>query len=268
MSYLKFIIFLFFTISNIYAQENWINYVVKKEKGIMSISVDVNLLNQKPNYKNLLIVGSQFSVGCLKNGFPDEKGLENIYTFSDSTAIIIDKLTKNRLAGIITYQCMGLDVFYVKDTINLRKNLTELYDRSFKNTTNHIYINYDKKWDYYKKNLNPEYYSNDFIIDHQYLTELVYDGDDLSQKRNLTHWFYFNSLKKRTEFVKELKIYKFSIDSLNYKKEKSYPYELQASHEDYINPQSISELTKLLKVIAELSKGQYDGWSTEVVKKE
>ncbi|MEN8124729.1 MAG: DUF695 domain-containing protein [Bacteroidota bacterium] len=267
MSYLKFIIFFFFTISNIYAQEDWINYVVKKKKGIMSITIDMDLAYKKPNYKNLLIVGTSFRRGCLNNGFPNEEGLKKLSTFSDSSAIIINKLTKNRLVGIITYQCMGLDVFYVKDTLGIRKNLNELFDKSFKNTAKYIFIEFDKKWNYYKKNLYPEFNSDDFFIDQQFLSEMVFEGDDLTEKRNLTHWFYFNKLKKRNELVDVLKKYNFSIDSLNFKKENRYPYELQVSHKTSIEPESIIKLTETLKVYAEIFKGQYDGWSLKVIEK-
>ena len=265
-STLKHFLFFFFIISNIYAQEDWINYVVKKEKGIMSITIDMDLAYNKPNYKNLLIVGSNFRRGCLKNGFPNNEGIDLLSTFSDSTALIINKLTKNQLVGIITYQCMGLDVYYVKDTLDIRKNLNDLFNKKFKNTTKYIFIEFDKKWSYYKKNLYPDFNSDDFFIDQQFLSEMVFQGDDLTNKRNLTHWFYFNKIKKRNEFVDLLKKYKFSIDSLNYKKEKTYSYELQASHKEYIDPESIIKLTETLKVYAELFKGQYDGWSTEIIK--
>ena len=266
-STLKYSILLFFTISNIHAQEDWINYVVKKDKGIMSITIDMDLVYKKPNYKNLLIVGPNFRRKCLKNGFPNKEGLELLSAFSDSTAAALDKLTKNRLVGIITYQCMGLDVFYVKDTLDLRKNLNELFDRNFKSITKYVIIDYDKKWNYYKNTMYPDFNSDDFFIDHQYLSELVFEGDDLTKKRTIIHWFNFNREKKRNEFVELLKKFNFKIDSLNYKKENKYPYELQISHKGLIDPESIIKLTEKFKIYSELFKGQYDGWSTELIQK-
>ena len=229
----------------------------------MSISVDMNLVYKKPNYKNLLIVGPNFRRKCLKNGFPNEEGLELLTTFSDSTAILVDKLTKNKLVGIVTYQCMGLDVFYVKDTLGLRKNLNELFDRNFKSITKYVIIDFDKKWNYYKNNLYPDFYSDEFFIDHQFLSDMVFEGDDLTEKRNIKHWFYFSKEKKRDELIEILKKYNYSIDSLNYKKENKYPYELQASHKDFIDPESIVKLTEALKLYTEWLKGKYDGWSIE-----
>ena len=112
------------------AQDNWETYLINKEKGLMSVSVNMDLNVDKPNYKNLLIVGTT-TRKCLKNGYPNVDGLEDLYTFSDSVANTIDKITKSRLAGIITYQCAGLDVFYVKDTLNLRKNIYETINKNF-----------------------------------------------------------------------------------------------------------------------------------------
>jgi len=55
----------------------------------MSISIDLDFNDYKPNYKNLLIVGTNYKK-CLKNGFPDKGGLEELFSFSDSVAINLD----------------------------------------------------------------------------------------------------------------------------------------------------------------------------------
>ncbi len=49
------------------AQDNWETYLINKEKGLMSISVNMDLNVTKPNYKNLLIVGTN-TRKCFKNG--------------------------------------------------------------------------------------------------------------------------------------------------------------------------------------------------------
>jgi len=112
------------------AQDDWIEYVSIKEKGPMSVSLDLKLDLIKPNYSNLLIVGGQFK-NCLNNGFPSEDSLDKIFAFSDTTLVAIDKITKNRLAGYITFQCMTFDVFYVKDTLNLRAELNKTFFDNF-----------------------------------------------------------------------------------------------------------------------------------------
>ena len=135
--------------SSSYAQSDWVNYLVEKEKGVMSIHVDLSLNISKPLYKKLLIVGTNYKKDCFKNGFPKEKGSEKLYRFSDSVATTINKSTKYKLAGVLTYKCYGFDVYYVKDTLDLRKNINDMIGRSFESETdNYILIQDDNKWTY------------------------------------------------------------------------------------------------------------------------
>jgi len=271
-------IYTFFLLSlTINAQDNWETYLVKKEKGLMSISVNMDLNVTKPNYKNLLIVGTN-TRKCFKNGYPNPDGLEDLYTFSDSVANAIDKVTKSRLAGIITYQCAGLDVFYVKDTLNLRENLDETIHKNFFQTKSYTFIERDKNWDYYDNSLYPKDLSEDFFINQDFLRQLVEEGDDLAEPRELKHWVYFNNPKKRVKFIDEIKKLEFAVDSVNYKKDKkfvdvqnsfyysrvrSYPFEIKISRKDSINPLSISKLTFMLQALTKSLNGKYDGWGFE-----
>ncbi len=249
--------------SNILAQEDWVEYVIIKDKGVMSVSLDLRLDLYRPKYKNLLVVGSRFNK-CLKNGFPTEDSLNDIFTFSDSTSVLIDKMTPNRLAGFMTYQCMAFDIYYVKDTTGLRNEMTKLIKKKFDPRQTYILIERDKSWDYYRNFLYPRDFSSEFLIDQNYLHDLVLQGDDLKGLRKVNHWVYFKGIKNRNLFGEKLKKLKFSLDSIAYRKERGFPYELKVSRQDSIDPASIYRLTSMLRVLAFSMNGEYDGWSTEV----
>lgn len=261
------LIFLIFFNLTVNAQEYWESYVLQKEKGPITIGVNMKYEYARPNYKNLLVIGNHTSK-CHKNGYPTEEGLEEMYVFSDSIAKIIDGLTKSRLVGILTYQCSGFDVFYVKDTTNLRKTIATQIDKSFNNSKTYLKIEGDKKWKYYHDSLYPEDDSYEFLMNHELLTGLVYNGDDLTQPREIKHWFYFLRNKKRQKFIDKIRTLDFTIDSVNYKKKRSHPYELQVSRKDSINPNSILKLTKTLTSFANLLYAEYDGWSADLIKKD
>lgn len=244
------------------AQDDWIEYVSIKDKGVMSISLDLSLDLGKPNYKNLLIVGGKFKK-CLKNGFPSEESLSHVYAFSDSTAVTIDKITPNRLVGYITYQCMAFDIFYVKDTIDLRRELDTKFEMNFPNTKNFVEIKKDAKWGYYNNFMYPRNFSSEFLIDQDFLHDLVLQGDDLKGMRKVNHWIYVKNLDKRKVLEKKLQKLNFSMDSIAYKKDFDLPYLLTISRQDSIDPISIYELTTLLRKISDSVNGYYDGWSTE-----
>lgn len=254
-------ILLFFT--KLTAQEEWIDYVVMREKGVMSISADLEVDISRPNYKNLLIIGTKFD-GCMSNGFPKEAGLQQLFAFSDSIATAINKVTRNRLVGIITYQCMGFDIYYVKDTLSLRKNLQQVISQNFNIPETFISMREDKLWSYYYELLYPQNFSIEFMIDQNYLYGLALQGDDLKGLRKVDHWLYFKKLKNRNQAGERLKMLEFSLDSIAFDKKRNYPYELHISRKDSITPTSIYQLTTMMRVLSTAFNAEYDGWSTEL----
>lgn len=256
---------LFFTKLN--AQEDWVDYVTMKNKGLMSISVDLEVDISKPNFKNLLIIGTKYDA-CMANGFPKEAGLEQLFNFSDSIASAIDKVTRSRLVGIITYQCMGFDIYYLKDTLSLRNNLKEVIAKNFNPPESFIGISEDKLWTYYYELLYPGNFSIEFLIDQNYLLDLALQGDDLQGLRKVEHWLYFKKLKNRNRASERLEMLDFSLDSIAFDKNRSYPYELHISRKDSVNPSSINQLTTMLRLLCTSFNAQYDGWSTELMVKQ
>ena len=259
--------FIFIASFSAHAQDEWIDYVVVKDTGVLSVSMDLKYYVQKPNYKNLLIVGTQFRP-CMKNGFPEPDSLDGLFSFSDSTAAVINRITRNELVGILTYRCLAFDVYYVKDTLGIRENLGTMMQLGFENSELYLTLKRDRNWDYYFTNLLPVNLSEDFLIDHEYLNNLVLLGDDLQGLRKVRHWIYFKNLKQRIKMSEKLESLKFSLDSIKYNRERLFPYELQVSRMDSITPKKVSELTTLMKVLSQVYQARYDGWGTEVIPKE
>lgn len=245
------------------AQEDWVDYVLIKDQGVMAVSLDLNFDLNKPNYKNLVVVGTTFSK-CRENGFPTDDSLDEIYMFSDSLYTTMKKVTPNRLVGFLTYQCIAFDVYYVKDTIGLRKEMTTMLEKNFNPDNTFIQIKRDKNREYYGNYLYPRDFSSEFLVDQNYLHGMVLQGDDLKGARKVNHWIYFKSVKKRNQFSTEVKKLKFSLDSIAYKRDRSFPYELTISRQDSIDPVSIYRLTSMLRVMSNSMLGQYDGWGTDV----
>ena len=247
-------------------EESWETYIAQKEKGYMAVTVNMELNFSRPYYKNLLIVGTQTSK-CLKNGYPKEEGLEQLYTFSDSIANIINKHTKNKLAGIITYQCAGFDVFYVKDTLGLRSNITSFIKKNYAKSKNYMVIEPDKRWAYYQDSLFPKQLSNDFFINQELLSHLFYQGDDFTKPQKIEHWLYFKREKRRQKFINKIQALNFKVDSLSVKKGDYRPYEIKISREDKLDPNSIAILTAMLKNLSSSMYGVYDGWGIKPTSK-
>lgn len=243
------------------AQEEWVNYVSMKGDKALSVSLDLSFELNRPNYKNLVIVGSRFNP-CMKNGFPDEKSLPDLYAYSDSIAMTIHRNGPHRLVGYLTYQCLAFDVFYVRDTIGLRDMLTNTIKENYGKVRSYIDIKRDRNWMYYWNFLYPTSFSSEFLIDQQYLNDLALQGDDLLGRRKVNHWIYFKKLKDRNKMAGKLEKLGFSLDSIAYRREKPLPFQLTISRLDYIVPDSIYELTTYLRKLSSSMEAEYDGWST------
>jgi hypothetical protein len=248
------------------AQDDWERYVVTREKKPMVIMVNMryDFGYARPNYRNLLIIGNH-TTKCLKNGYPTDDGLNDLSVYSDTIANILNGLTKNRLVGVMTYKCSGFDIFYIKDTVGVRQKLVDKINKNFESGQKYLEIDPDRNWGFYHDSLYPKDLSYDFFVNNDLLTELVYEGDDLSQARKVSHWFYFKKSKKREKFIKKIGALEFKIDSLNFKGKEDYPYEVKVSRQDHVDPHSISKLTSSLSDLAELLLGKYDGWSTDLI---
>jgi hypothetical protein len=262
--YTIFGLFLFIIPKSLFSQADWISYVKNEKKGIMAVSVDLEPDIKHLKLYNVLIVGTR-AKGCFKNGFPNEEGIMYSDIFSDSITGRLDNITENRKVGMISYQCLIFDVFYVKDTLGIRKEMDTLLTKNYPHYPKFIVISKDKNWTYYYEKLFPSVYTEDFIYDQEILYELVSSGDDLSQKRNVKHWTYFKNEKRRNSFVNKIKDLEFKVDSLNFKKELAYPYEAQIYREEQVYPQSIENVTKLLNFMVRAENGLYDGWGAEMV---
>ena len=62
-----------------------------------------------------------------------------------------------------------------------------------------------------------------------------------------------------------LKIQGFKIESESKTKDKNYPYQLQISRIDFVDMESINNITIKLRKKANELNGEYDGWETFVI---
>lgn len=216
----------------------------------------------KPNYKNVLVVGTS-TRDCRKNGYPDEFGLSKFYMLSDSISSRLNQLTKNRLVGIVTYQCSGFDVYYIKDTVGVKKTLQSYLNYNYAFSKNYFLLKYDKKWRYYQENMIPKDLSDPFFITHEILNQLVIEGDKLQKPRNIKHWVNFRNDRRRKQFLEAAKKMRFAVDSLKVDSKGYYRYRAVLSRNDSIKPEVIVKLSKMMMKFTDAYSGVYHGWFSE-----
>ena len=259
------LLWLFFPLTVFSQSPDWINYVLKKDKTPVVVSVDVQFDQYKPSYKYLVIVSSEERRHCRKNGFPDPDGIAEADLFSDTIDSVIRNKTPYAKVGMLTVNCLIYDFFYVKDTTGLKQSLRDALHQKFSHKKNKIGIEKDKKWDFYYGKLFPPEFTEDFVYNHDILFQLVANGDNLDKKRDVRHWLYFNKESNRNKFIQQVKKMDYRVDSLAIDKKLRYPYELIIGKNEFVDPRSVNATTKMLNLLARNNRGIYDRWDTELI---
>ncbi len=248
-------------------QENWDVYMAQYQKKPSSITLDMGLKTVAP-IKTLpysVITGVSFR-NCDSIGMPVKREFPNLYKVSDSVKALIDRATTNKMAGTFTYVCQRFDYYYVSDTANLRKQLTELYAAYFPLYKFYINIKEDKNWTSYLEFLYPNEATYEYMQNQKLVKALQNGGDKLTRPRQVDHFFYFKNEIDRDCFIKYATQKRFKIVSKEKTTIGNIPFKLRLSRADKVDLAAITRITIEMKKQAKKCNGEYDGWETFVVK--
>lgn len=260
--------FLFFIspLSLLAQEDEWDVYMAQYEKGAGSTLVNMSLKKRAPvkEMPFVLVTGVKF-IGCADDGMPTKNEFTSLYKISDSVQAIVEKFFTHKLAGTFTYQCERLDYYYIADTANLRKELTNLYSR-LKIAEPYINIKPDKEWEAYLGFLYPNEEISEYMQDEKVVMQLYNAGDKLEKERQVDHWIYFSSEADLSCFTNYVKEHDFKVEAKEKTDDADRPYKLQISRVDKVDMSSITRITLTLRKEAQKCNGDYDGWETFVIK--
>jgi uncharacterized protein (TIGR01619 family) len=252
-----------------FAQEegNWDAYIAQYDDGVGSTTVNMDLINEAPK-KNLpfvVITGVTYKE-CDEHGFPSDDELDKLYKISDGVNETVWTATQKEMVGTFMMGCERLDYIYIRDTLQVRKKLIELYTSTYPTYEYYINIRRDDKWEAYVDFLYPNEETQEYMSNEKVLMKLSEAGDKLTTPRVVDHWLYFKSEKKMEKFIQFATDEKFKIEEKKHVKELDLPYQLHISRVDKIEMEYIQPITMLLRKKAQELEGKYDGWETVVIK--
>lgn len=228
----------------------------------------MDLIKTAPNEKLpfVLITGVTYE-NCNENGFPEGNEFNKLYAISEKVDQNVIGLTESEFVGTFTHQCERLDYFYIKDTSQVRKELTQLYSDQFSDYKYYISIYPDKTWDAYLTFLYPNEEIQEFMANQKVIARLQEAGDNLDKARQVDHWIYFSDKSARESFIQYILEKGYKVEEEQTLKDPELRYMLRISRVDFVYASAISEITLDLKRAAAEHSGEYDGWETFVVKK-
>jgi hypothetical protein len=248
------------------SDEQWDVYMAQYEKGRGSTVINMALKSKAPDssFRFLLSTGVHFH-NCSNEGFPSPAEFQKLYIVSDSVKNLVDLNGLNIMAGTFTYQCERKDYYYLKDTNNIRQNLSTLYKKQFPGYQPIISISEDASWEAYLTFLYPNEETMEYMSNEKVLIKLQEAGDKLDKERLVDHWLYFSDAKSRESFIVYAKAKDFKIESKEMR-DGPKPFQLHISRSDKVDLPSISKLTLELRREAKKYHGDYDGWEAFVVR--
>jgi hypothetical protein len=248
-------------------EDNWDVYMAMYDKGPGSTIINLSAKSLAPDSSHpfVLITGVTFNQ-CKPDGLPDKEAFDDLYTLEDKITNVLDMSGSNIHVGIFTYQCERLLYFYVKDTTELRKNLSALYAKEFADYKTYTNMREDRNWEAYQSFLYPNEEMLDYMSNSKLVNQLIDAGDNPEKIRQIDHWAYFPSERSRKCFENKILEKGFKIEKKSLGSNEQMPFELQFNREDMVILSEISRITRELKIDAEKCKGDYDGWETAVTK--
>ncbi|MCX6074168.1 MAG: DUF695 domain-containing protein [Campylobacterales bacterium] len=120
----------------------------------------------------------------------------------------------------------------------------------------------DSKWEMYQERLYPEPFTLITIQSRHTVEALIEAGDDVSQAREVEHYFFFQTPTALERFTALMEKYGFSFKEKMSDEESDYSYGVTLVKTEPITDEQIEETTSLLYESVLQEHGNYEGWST------
>ena len=248
-------------------QETWDSYMATFENKPGSTVVRMDLIDSAPlkEYKFILITGVTYESKS-PDGLPDNNTLSFVQQIGDELQQLMHSTLKEVYVGSCMYNYERLEYFYLKDTLGIRNVLKEFYLSKYPKFKKYINLREDFDWKGYREFLYPSETIINYMADSKVVKSLVDNGDNLTKSRKVEHFAYFKSQNESEEFKVEIEKKGYLIIEIGKNSIGEYPHKVLFWKDQFVDLESINQVTKSLKDIAKKYKGEYDGWETVVIK--
>jgi uncharacterized protein (TIGR01619 family) len=244
-------------------EANWRSYITLIDDHPALVLVDIGARECADEALPHLITLRLRALALEENGLPTEEDFEAIYALEEALDACVQECG-GRYVGRYTHgEEYVLHAYTARpeETLAAVQALADQHgDRAPA-----CEVTEDAAWETYFGALHPSREEWREMIDEEVLAQLQENGDDLSQPREIEHWFSFDDPEKRAQAEKALVKNKFKVSSRSEPSEEDAGFGLCAVRVDSVQPDEITELTISLMELAEHFDGEYDGWGTHVV---
>jgi hypothetical protein len=254
-------------VHELFAQEDWDNYIMEVNRKPVSVVVDLGLKKSAPmaDRPNVVIVRVQLAAPE-PSGQPGKAELDKLELMENSLESTLRRQLGAIYAGRFTQRGIRELYYYVLDTVGFREQVGMVM-AGFRDYPYLCQAREDRSWTNYLQVLYPSDKDLEIIMNRRQLDELSVKGDGLTKPRRIDHFFLFPTQAKREEFLRARLRDGYLLAEMDELPEgDALRYSLRIHRDDTPSYAGIASLFLPLWEAAKKSQGRYTGWETFVVR--
>jgi regulator of RNase E activity RraB len=242
--------------------DHWDTYFCLIEDKFASIVLDMDIWREIDQSEYKLPVGVRIPIKNQgESGTPVGEEAEILNALEDQLTAKIGDSGFN-VGRLTTNGCREI-YYYLNSPYELEKTAYDIFKGNHYDVQV-FQINENSPWEFYFDFLYPDNYQIQHMGNRKVVESLMNSGDLLEISRRVDHWLYFPSAILRARF--EEKMISLGFEIVLARTDEGEEHLSQIYRNDYVDYNSINEVTDLLVNISEEFEGRYDGWETMVVK--
>ena len=251
---------------NVTDSEHWEIYVTYVEDKPAVIMVDIGLAEHFP-----IADLNQLAWLWVHIASPDEEGFpseEEDIKLNEVEDHVTEALhgSDARYVGRITTDGRREFYFYTKDPAGFQATVVTVM-QTFPHYEIEIDEADDAEWQHYAEVLCPSPEDFQQINNNHLISRLEMAGDSLTVPRRVDHFANFKTEEDREAFVASASGHGYeAVSRPERDPESDFPYAVGLLRVDPVDPETIDNITYELFELARQHEGEYEGWSSPVVK--
>lgn len=248
--------------------DNWDVYFTTINHQFVSVLLDIGIANKAPDSDRHCLLSV-----WVKLNSPDGHGMitddeyESIHAIEDALTDAISSEVRALHVGCVTREGRRELYFYARSARGFQENVEQVMTSI---GTHHWACDskQDPQWEHYLKFMYPTAYDLQMMKNRQVVQLLSDEGDKLEKERLVFHWAHFTGELSRAKFIDAIRQRGFqpNHELTTETPEAPYPYCVRFERTDYVDWNSINDVTNELLKLADALEGKYEGWETSVEK--
>jgi uncharacterized protein (TIGR01619 family) len=248
--------------------DQWESYFTFLNEEPAAMLVDLGISESSPDPDRPLLLTLQILMNSPnQDGFPDDQEESTLVAIEDSFIDAVELTTGGVLVGRVTSQGFRQFYFYAKSAEGFDDTIEEAME-SHGNYRFETEVEEDAEWSTYFDLLCPAKEDLIQIFNREEIERLSEQGDSLTTERSVDHYACFPSEDDRTQFVGAIRVQGYEVVDQKFDNdpESELPYEVSLRRQHAVDWDTMDATTMDLFEVAERCHGEYEGWSSPIVK--